>query len=468
MRTTDTTLATLDDLAQQLRGQLLRADDPGYDDARAVWNGMIDRRPAAIARCESAADVLACVRFVRSSGLPLSVRGGGHQAAGKAVCDDGLVVDLSEMDEVRIDPETRTARVGPGARLGQFDREAQAFGLATPAGVQSRTGVAGLTLGGGIGWLSRSYGLTSDNLVAADVVTADGELVYASEEEHPELFWALRGGGGNFGVVTSFEFQLHPVGPEVLTFQLFHHLDDAREVLRAYRDVMADAPDELACYPMLLHAPPIDPFPAEVQGQPILALIGCYNGAVADGEAAAAPLAAIGDPFLDIVAPMAYADFQSSYDAGTPDGARYYAKAHLFDELSDDAIDDLLAAVGDLPGALTAIFFESLGGAIARRSPDATAWPHRDAAYGFSVQAGWLDPGEDEAHIAWVQEVHAAMAPHASGGVYVNYLDVDDTDRVTAAYGAHQRRLARIKQDWDPDNLFRANHNIPPRGRDAG
>ncbi len=469
MSTTDaTTTSTLDELAGTLRGPLLRPGDDRYDDARTLWNGMVDRRPAAIARCRSTADVIACVRFVRASGLPLSVKGGGHQLAGTALCDDGLVIDLAPMDGVRVDPDTRTARVEPGATLGQFDREAQTFGLATPAGVHSGTGVAGLTLGGGIGWLARSFGLTSDNLLAADVVTADGDLVYTSEDEHPDLFWALRGGGGNFGIVTSFEFQLHPVGPEVLTVQRFHHLEDAEQVLRAYRDVMAEAPDELACYPMIIHVPPVEPFPAELQGTPALALVGCYSGAVSDGEAAVAPLTAIGEPFAEVVAPMPYATFQSSFDAGTPDGARYYGKAHLLPELTDAAIRDLLEQVGDLPGDFTMIFLESLGGAIARVPADATAWPHRDAAFGFAVQAGWTNPADDEAHIAWVRAVHEAMAPHATGGVYVNYLDGDDSDRVDAAYGDHVRRLAEVKQRWDPDNLFRSNHNITPRGGTAG
>ena len=469
MSTTDaTTTSTLDELAGTLRGPLLRPGDDRYDDARTLWNGMVDRRPAAIARCRSTADVIACVRFVRASGLPLSVKGGGHQLAGTALCDDGLVIDLAPMDGVRVDPDTRTARVEPGATLGQFDREAQTFGLATPAGVHSGTGVAGLALGGGIGWLARSFGLTSDNLLAADVVTADGDLVYTSEDEHPDLFWALRGGGGNFGIVTSFEFQLHPVGPEVLTVQRFHHLEDAEQVLRAYRDVMAEAPDELACYPMIIHVPPVEPFPAELQGTPALALVGCYSGAVSDGEAAVAPLTAIGEPFAEVVAPMPYATFQSSFDAGTPDGARYYGKAHLLPELSDAAIRDLLEQVGDLPGDFTMIFLESLGGAIARVPADATAWPHRDAAFGFAVQAGWTNPADDEAHIAWVRAVHEAMAPHATGGVYVNYLDGDDSDRVDAAYGDHVRRLAEVKQRWDPDNLFRSNHNITPRGGTAG
>lgn len=469
MTRSDATIPSmLDELASTLNGPLLRPDDDGYDDARAVWNGMIDRRPAAIARCGSAADVVAAVRFARTSGLPLSIRGGGHQAAGKAICDDGLVVDLSPMDGVEVDPDTRTARVGPGATLGQFDRAAQQFGLATTGGVHSGTGVAGLTLGGGIGWLARTFGLASDNLVAADVVTADGTLVHASEEEHPDLFWALRGGGGNFGVVTSFEFQLHPVGPEILTAQLFHRIEDAERVLRAYRDVMAAAPDELACYPIILNVPPVDPFAAELQGKPALALVGCYSGDPADGEPAIAPLAALGEPFLNVVAPMPYAAFQSAFDAGTPDGARYYGKAHLLPDLSDAAIATVLDHVEDLPGAFSTIFFESLGGAIARRPADATAWPHRDAAYGFAVQAGWIDPDDDQAEIAWVRRIHEAMAPHATGGVYVNYMDGDEADRVTAAYGDHYRRLAEIKERWDPDNLFRANHNIAPPARRAG
>lgn len=462
MEQTSTAPQRLGALASELRGQLLRPDDDGYDDARRVWNGMVDRHPAAIARCEGSADVIAAVRYARRSGLPLSVKGGGHQLAGKAVCDDGLVIDVSPMDGVRVDPDTRTVRVDAGATLATLDREAQSFGLATPAGVHSTTGVAGLTLGGGIGWLSRSFGLTVDQLLAADVVTADGKLVYASEDENADLFWALRGGGGNFGVVTSFEFRVHPVGPEVLTVQLFHHIERAEEVLRAYRDVMASAPDELACYPMFLHVPPIEPFPAELHGAPALALVGCYSGDVAEGQAAVAPLAAIGAPFLDVVAPMPYAQFQSSFDAGNPDGARYYAKSHMLPELTDEAIATLVGHVDDLPGELSMVFLESLGGAIGRVSVGATAWPHRDAAYGLAVHAGWLDPADDDVAISWCRRVAGAMAPHATGGAYVNYLDGDEEDRVAAAYGDVYARLAEVKRRWDPDNLFRSNHNIAP------
>ncbi len=453
----------LDQLAGELRGLLLRPGDDGYDDARAVWNGMVDRRPAAIARCERTTDVVAAVRAAAEGGLELSVKAGGHQAAGKAVCEDGLVIDLSPMDAVEVDPDAHTARVGAGATLGQLDAATQRFGLAVPAGVDSRTGVAGLALGGGIGWLARSFGLTSDNLIAAEVVTADGQVLSVSEDAHPDLFWALRGGGGNFAIVTSFEFRLHPVGPEVLTFQLFHPLEDAETVLRGYRDVMTDAPDALSCYALFLRVPPIEPFPAKRHGTPAVVLAGCHSGSLKEGGEAVAPLTALGDPFFDVVTAMPYTTFQSSFDAGVPDGARYYGKAHLLPELSDAAIRTLLEQLADPPGEFTMAFLESLGGAISRMPADATAWAHRDAAYGFAVQGGWTDPSDDERVAAWCRQVHATMAPHATGGVYVNYLDADDEHRTPAAYGGHHARLAEIKRRWDPNNVFKSTHNIAPR-----
>jgi FAD/FMN-containing dehydrogenase len=448
--------STIERFADSLRGRLVLPGDTHYDEARAVWNGMIDRRPAMIARCKSAADVMAAVDFAREQDIQLSVKAGGHNVAGKAICDDGLVIDLSAMNSVRVDPNTQTARVGPGATWADFDREAQAFGLATTGGVDSRTGVAGLTLGGGIGYLARKYGLAIDNLLAVDVVTADGELRPASQEENPDLFWALRGGGGNVGVVTSFEFQLHEVGPEVLTAQIFYSFEDAEAVLRFYREFTAEAPDELACYAMVVHVPPVAPFPEAAHGQIAVALVACYAGSIADGEAVLAPLKGFGEPLLKAVTPMPYATLQQSFDAGAPDGGRYYYKSQILDELSDQAIKTIVDQVEPLPGPFTMAGIEPMGGAINQVEATATAYPHRDAAYNFAVWAGWSDPKDDEEIIDWTRGFHQAMAPHATGGAYANYLAADDADRMKEAYGQNYRRLVEIKRAWDPDNVFQS------------
>lgn len=444
---------TVDNFANTLHGRLLRSGDVGYDEARAVWNGMIDRRPALIVQCEGAADVMAAVNFARAQELPLTVKAGGHNVAGRAICDGGVVVDVSAMNSVRVDPDAQTAQVGPGATWGDFDREAQAFGLATTGGVDSRTGVAGLTLGGGMGYLARRFGLSVDNLLAVDVVTADGELRRASAGRNEDLFWALRGGGGNVGVVTRFEFQLHEVGPEVLVAQVFHPFVDARETLHFYRDFTMDAPQELSCLAMALHVPPVPPFPEAYHGQIALALVACYSGSLAEGEVVLAPLEEFGDPLLKAVQPMHYTALQQSFDAGTPDGERYYYKSQYLADLSDEAIETIIGHVEPLPGPLTIIGIEPMGGAIATVDATVTAFPHRGALYNFSVWSGWSDPAEDEAMIAWTRDFHRAVAPHGTGGSYANYLDRDD-DRRTA-YGRNYQRLAEIKRAWDPENVFR-------------
>ncbi len=460
MTATATDHRTFEELASMVRAEMLLPGDTGYEEARHIWNGMIDHRPAAIIRCLGAADVMAAVRFAATHGIELSVKGGGHNVAGRAVTDDGLMIDLSLMRTVRVDPAAQRAQVGPGATLGDFDHEAQAHGLASTGGVDSRTGIAGLTLGGGIGFLARSYGLAADNLVAVDVVTADGQLVRASERENVELFWALRGGGGNFGIVTNFEFQLHEVGPEVMVAQAFHRIDDLGDVLRFHRDLMDGAPDELACYAIPLHVPAAEPFPAELHGEPAVALAACYAGPLEDGRAALEPVGTFGDPILAMVEPMPYQLLQQSFDAGAPDGARYYFKAHILRELSDGAIDAIVDHIGTLPGPLSMVAIEPLGGAVSRVEPDATAWPHREAQFNFGIFAGWEDPADDDRIIQWARDLHAAIAPHATGGAYVNYLDRDDTDSQRTAYGTHYERLAEIKRRWDPENLFRGNQNI--------
>lgn len=453
----------LERLPSGFRGPLISPADPGYDEARAVWNGMIDRRPALIARCTGVADVLAALAFAHDEGLRVSVKGGGHGVAGKAVCDDGMVLDLSLMRSVLVDPDAMTAHVGPGVLLGDLDHETQAYGLAVPGGIVSHTGVAGLTLGGGIGYLSRRFGLTVDNLLSAQLVTADGRVLRASEESHPDLFWALRGGGGNFGVVTDFEYRLHEIGPEVLVAKAFFPLEGARPVLEAYRSMMADAPDELQCYALIVNVPPIEPFPAEWQGKPACAIVACWSGDDhAAGRAMLEPICGWGEPILAMVAPMPFADLQSSFDAGVPHGARYYWKSHFLDELTDEALSTMLDHASRFTGSLSLVGLECMGGAVNRIASTATAYPEREAAFALGVWSGWTDPSDDERVVEWTRGFHRAMTPHANGRAYTNYLDQDEDDRVGAAFGANLTRLRQVKESYDPDNFFRLNQNVAP------
>jgi FAD/FMN-containing dehydrogenase len=458
--TVDNNIATF---ATEVRGDVLRRGDAGYDDARRVWNGMIDRHPALIVRCSGTADVIACVNFARENKLLLSIKGGGHSFAGSAVCDDGLMIDLSRMRTVRVDPAARTARVQGGATWADFDHETQAFGLATTGGLVSSTGVAGLTLGGGLGYLTRRLGLAIDNLISADVVIADGTLVHASKDENADLFWGLRGGGGNFGVVVWFEFALHPIGPELLAGPIFHPFEAAADGFRFYRDFMRTAPDDVACYAMIVRVPPVAPFPEAHHGKPALALVACYAGDPAEGEAALRPLREFGKPLLDGVARVPYTALQQSFDAGAGPGNRWYTKSRFLGALTDDAIDTIMRFIDPLPGPLTQVGIESLGGAMNRVPSDATAFPHRDAAYAIGIWPASSEPGDDHSLMKWAREFHDAMAPHAQAGVYVNYLDADEAERVGNAYGDHFERLGALKRKWDPNNLFRVNQNIRPK-----
>ena len=447
----DTLTKELDD---RLRGTAFAPGQAGYEEARSLWNGMVDHRPAVVARCRGAADVMAAVSFAAEHDLPVGVRGGAHSFSGKTVPDGGLLIDSSLMGQVRVDPGARRARVGPGATWGDFDHEAQAFGLATTGGVDSRTGVAGLTLGGGIGWLARSYGLACDNVRSVDLVTAGGELVRASEDENPDLFWGVRGGGQELGVVTSFEFELHEVGPEILVAQIFHPMESATEALRAYRDFMAEAPDEVGCYALFVRVPPVAPFPESHHGKTALAIVGCHSGSVEEGRAAYEELSAFGDPILNAVQPMPYTALQQAFNAGYPDGERYYGKSCYFDEISDEVIDLLVDRVDPLAGSFTGVYFEAMGGAVNEPDPDATAFPHRDAPYNFGMTIGWSDPADDEEMMGWGRGLYEAMAPHGTGAVYVNYLDHDEGDRIPNAYGDNYQRLRELKTQWDPDGLF--------------
>lgn len=449
-------------LRERLQGELLAPDHPAYDEARAVWNGMIDRRPGLIARCAGADDVLAAIRFARENGLEVAVRGGGHHIAGNSVCDGGFMIDLSPMKTVEVQPREQTARVGPGATLAEVDGATQAHGLATPLGINSTTGIAGLTLGGGFGWLSRVHGLTIDNLAAADVITADGERLRASDEENPDLFWALRGGGGNFGVVTSFEYRLHQVGPEVLSGLIVHPFDEARSVLDRYREFATHAPDEVNPWFVLRKAPPLPFLPEEVHGQMILIVPVFVAGDMEAGKELVAPLRAVGEPIADVVGPHPYTGWQQAFDPLLTPGARNYWKSHNFASLEDAALDTIVDYAGRLPSNQSEIFVGRLGGQVNRVPADGTAYPHRDAEYVMNVHTRWEDPAEDDRCAAWAREFFDRMGAFATGGVYVNFMPADETERVKAAFGSNYDRLATLKKRYDPHNFFHLNQNIAP------
>jgi hypothetical protein len=435
---------------------LLRPGDPGYDDARRVWNAMVDKRPALIARCTGLEDVAAAVRFGRERGLLISIRGGGHNVAGMAVAEGGLMIDCAPMKGIAVDPAGRTARAGAGVLWGEFDAVTQEYGLATVGGVVSTTGVAGLTLGGGQGWLTGKHGLSLDNLLAAEVVTADGEMVRASAEEHPDLFWALRGAGANFGVVTSFEYRLHPVGPTVLGGMVIHPLPKAREVLRFYREFAAGQPDELTTYAALLTAP---------DGNPVVAMVCCYAGPPEEGEKAVEPLRRFGPPVADLIGPMPYVAVQGIISQAFPHGRLNYWKSTLLREIPDGVINALADFAGRVPSPHSAIAIADTHGAYGRVAPDATAYAHRDLPFDLVILSSWTDPADSERNVAWTRGLYEAVRPFAPAGVYVNDLDGDEGQaRVRDAYGVNYARLAELKKTWDPDNVFRANHNIAPAG----
>jgi FAD binding domain/Berberine and berberine like len=449
------------------RGALLRPGEEGYDEARRVWNGAIDRHPALIARCAGADDVVEAVRFAREHDLPVSVRGGGHAVAGHAVCDDGVMIDLSLMRSVRVDPAARTARAAGGALWGDVDRATQAAGLATTGGLISHTGIGGLTLGGGLGHLMRRHGLTVDNLLAADLVTADAEHVRVDARSEPELFWGLRGGGGNFGIATALEYRLHPVGPLVLGGPVFWPLDDAPEVLRALRDYAPVAPDELGMTLSIMHAPPAPFLPLEWFGRPVISLVLMWSGDLAEGERATAPLRRIGSPLADVVRPVPYVAMQSMLDGGAPHGRHYYWKSHRFPGLSDAVIDTLLAASETMTSPFCQIQGWAMGGAVSRVDPGATAVGEREVGFDVSLVTGW--PPSDtngERHRGWVRNWWDALRPE-SAGVYANFISDEGAEGVEAAYGDRLRRLVALKDRYDPGNLFRMNANIPPSGGGA-
>jgi FAD/FMN-containing dehydrogenase len=436
-----------------LSGRAIRPGDDEYDGARTLYNAMIDKRPALIARCETTDDVVRAVTFAREQDIPLSVRGGGHNVAGTALVDNGLTIDLSQMNGVQVDPENRTARVQGGAIWREVDRVTHEHGLATPGGTFSPTGVGGLTLGGGIAWLMRSYGLTCDNLLRAEVVTAGGEIIYASETENPGLFWGLRGGGGNFGVVTEFEFRLHPVHT-VLGGMIVHPIDRAKEALTFYREFTQTAPDEVTTFTALMTTP---------ERQRVVATVPCYAGDLEQGEETIKPLLEWGPPIQAQVGPMPYPQFQQMMDDFFPDGLHNYWTSIFLEDLEDDVIDIMLAHFNEVTSPLTVLLLEHLGGAVSRMPRDATAFPHRNAKYNVSPMARWTDPAEADRHISWARGFQDAVWRYSTGAGYVNYLGEEDQDRVRTVYGPETyARLAEIKAKYDPDNAFRANQNIQP------
>jgi FAD/FMN-containing dehydrogenase len=453
----------LGDLEASFAGELVSPDDATYDERRAVWNGSIDRRPALIARCTCAADVSAAVTFARRTGLPLAVKGGGHSFPGHSVCDDGVVVDLGPMKGIDVDPQARTVRAEGGVLLGELDRETQALGLAVPAGIVTHTGLAGLTLGGGIGWLQRKFGLTVDQLLAVEVITAEGELVRASEDENPDLFWGVRGGGGNFGVVTQFEFRLNPVGPTVVAGPVFWPMEESPDVLRFYRDWIAAAPEDLMTIVIHRKAPPLPFVPTELHGKPVVAVVCCYAGSVEEGEEAVAPLKAFGSPVLDLCEPKPFLEHQAMFDPSFPHGRWYYMRACDVAELTDEVIDITVEHAMRIRSPLTAFPIWQMGGAISRVGDEETAFSGRGAGHTFNITAATAERDGFDEEREWVRDFWSALEPHHSSGVYVNFLMSEGEERVREAYGAQKyERLKSLKRQYDPDNLFRLNQNIPP------
>ena len=451
----DTTIddADFEAFKTSLRGELLRPGDPGYDDARKVWNGMIDKRPALIARCTGVADIIDAVNFARTNELLVSVRGGGHNITGNAVCDGGLMIDLSRMKSVRVDPAKRTARAEAGLTWGEYNRETQAFGLASTGGVVSTTGIAGLTLGGGLGWLMGKHGLSCDNVLSADIVTADGQFLTASASEHPDLFWGLRGGGGNFGVVTSFEYRLHPVDA-VLAGMVLHPMAKAKDVLRFYREYARSAPDALTAFAALMTSP---------EGAQVVAIVVGYIGPIAEGERLVAPVRKFGSPMADTIGPMSYVQLNTMLDAAFPyGGVQRYWKSSFLKHLGDDVLDILVTRAATLPSPMSMVGFFHVHGAATRVKPDDTAFGLRDDQWDYDIISQWQDPVDADRHIRWTREFWTAVEPFATGEVYVNHLDAEEGTRIRAAYSDNYERLVALKNTYDPTNLFRLNQNITP------
>ena len=444
--------AAIEELKKQVRGEVLQPSDSGYDEARSIYNAMIRRRPAAIVLCSGTADAAAGVQFAREHDLPLSIRGGGHNVAGNAVCDGGVMLHMGKLKGVRVDVKNRTAAAQPGVTLGDYDRATNSHDLVTPMGVVSRTGIAGLTLGGGLGWLMGKHGLACDNLMSAEVVTTDGKTVQASETENSDLLWGLRGGGGNFGIVTEFRYRLHPLEPTIAGL-LIYPLEKAKEVLRFYREITPQCPDELAVAAALLNTP---------DGIPVSALVVCYHGDPQRGEKVLAPIRAFGPPVADMVGPVPFIQHQSLFDASYPPGQFHYWKAGFMNSLPEEAMDVAMEHFAHRPSPLTSLMFEHLHGAASRVPADATAFAHRFNHYNFSAFGVWKDSRDNDVNRRWVQDFWQDARKYLSGRAYVNYLGQEGADRVREAYGPNYERLAALKKKYDPTNFFRLNQNIPP------
>jgi FAD/FMN-containing dehydrogenase len=454
--------ATTDEFKTGFQGDVVLPGDANYDEVREIWNAMIDRKPALIARCKTADDVVQAVKFGREQDLLVSIRGGGHNIAGNAVCDDGLMVDLSLMKKVKVDPQARRAMVEPGCTLGDVDAATQAHALATPTGINSTTGIAGLTLGGGFGWLSRKFGMTIDNLLSADVVTADGTQLHANETENADLFWGLRGGGGNFGIVTNFEFQLHPVGPDVLSGLITFPFNEAKSVITQFARFTETMPEELNVWMVTRKAPPLPFLSADVHGKEIVVLALCHAGEPAVGEKLIEPLRKFGTILGEHVGVQPFAAWQQAFDPLLARGARNYWKSHNFTQLSEGAIDAIVEYAGKLPSPHCEIFIGSIGAETTRVAPEAMAYSSRDANYVMNVHGRWETPAEDTAVIMWAREFFAKSKPFASGGAYINFMTEEEGDRIESAYGPVYNRLVAIKNKYDPTNFFRMNQNIKP------
>jgi FAD/FMN-containing dehydrogenase len=447
-------------LKNKVKGQIVLPGDPNYNEAREIWNAMIDRQPAVIIQCAEADDVPHAISYARDNGLEISIRGGGHNIAGSALCNNGLMIDFSNMKAVKVDAQKRRAYVEPGVTLGDFDKAIQAHGLATPVGINSTTGIAGLTLGGGFGWLTRKYGMTIDNLISAEMVTADGRKIQVSEGENTDLFWAIRGGGGNFGVITQFEFSLHPVGPEILAGLIVFPINQAKQVLQKYREFVKSAPEELSIWVVLRKAPPLPFLPVAVHGKEVVVLAIFYAGDTAKGEKLIDPLRSFGDAYGEHIGTQPYVQWQQAFDPLLTPGARNYWKSHNFKELSDGALDTIIEFVGKIPSPQCEIFLGLIAGAANRVSSNAMAYGHRDAKFVLNVHGRWDDAAQDEIGVAWAREFFKASAPYASAGVYVNFMTEEESDRVAAAYGENYARLKQVKKKYDPENIFHNNQNI--------
>lgn len=450
------------ELRGALKGRVVLPQEPDYDKVRAIWNAMIDRRPALIAQCKAADDVVQALAFARANGLEISIRGAGHNIAGNSICDDGIMIDLSTMKSVRVDPRKRRAFVEPGATLADLDAAAQAHALATPLGINSTTGIAGLTLGGGFGWLTRQHGMTIDNLVSVDAVTAAGKRVRASSQENSDLFWAMRGGGGNFGVVTQFELQLHPVGPQILAGLIVFPFRQARQVLMRYREFAESAPEDLNVWAVLRKAPPLPFLPASVHGQEVVVLAIFSAGDIEKAKKLIEPLRAFGDAHGEHIGAQPYVEWQKAFDPLLTPGARNYWKSHNFTGLKDGALDTVIDYVGKLPTPQCEIFIGLIAGAVNRVAADAMAYSARDAKFVLNVHARWDKPADDESCISWARAFFKASAPYASGGAYVNFMTAEEGDRVASAYGPNYQRLVQLKKKYDAQNVFHLNQNVKP------